>query len=288
MSKSSTHNKKRNTGLLYEFLVQTISSSLVEGNQKKSSLALRILRKHFKPGTELYKEFRLINALVRTTVSSEVVAGSIMNEAKLAAKSYDVTALDREKSILIKQINYSLKDDHFYDQQVNEYKMYATVQTLLNDWRSSNKDIGRLAIYEDQMVKHLISEKVKPVDQIMSEESAGTSRLLMKVMTKKLNEKYAGLLNEEQRSLFKAYVFSTANSNPEIIQNKLLEVKTNLLEKIGSYVKMHPDNSYINEKLVNTQDRLMTESLDVINDDTVTRFMLYTKLSSELISEESL
>ena len=71
---SRTHNKRRNAGLLYEFLVRTISQALVEGNQKKSSTALKILRRHFKPGTELHKEFRLINALVRSTVSSESVA----------------------------------------------------------------------------------------------------------------------------------------------------------------------------------------------------------------------
>ena len=39
-----THNskKKRNSGLLYEFLVRTISRALVEGNKKKSAHALKI------------------------------------------------------------------------------------------------------------------------------------------------------------------------------------------------------------------------------------------------------
>lgn len=280
------HNKKRNAGLLYEFLVRTISNALVEGDQKKSATALKILRRHFKPGTELYREFRLINALIKSTVSSEAVAASILNEAKIAANAYNVDQLDREKSILIKSINYSLKDENFYDQQINEYRMYATVQTLLNDWRSSYKDISRLAQYEDQMVRWLVTEKVQQDEQILSEDSTGMNRLLMKVMTKKLNEKYANVLNEEQKSLVKAYVFSTANSDPTVIQKKLLEIRNNLLEKINQYQVHHTDDKYINNKLVEAREHVMSEDLASVDDETVTRFMLYTKLSAELVGEE--
>ena len=92
---SKAHQKKRNSGLLYEFLVHCISRALVENDQKKSAAALKILRRHFKPGTELYKEFRLINSLIKTTVSSESVASSIVTEAKAAARSHDIKVLDR-------------------------------------------------------------------------------------------------------------------------------------------------------------------------------------------------
>jgi hypothetical protein len=286
MSKSNSHNKKRNTGLIYEFLVRTISMALVEGDKKKSSTALKILKRHFKPGTELYKEFRLINSLVKTTVSSDSVAGSILREAKSAARNYDSNELDREKSILIKHINYTLGGDDFYDQQINEYKIYATVQTLLNDWRSKNIDIGRVASYEDQLVRWLTTKKDQPDDHVISEDNAGTSRLLMKIMTKKLNEKYSGLLNEDQRSLVKSYVFSTASDDPEIIRKKLAEIKNVLLERIDQYSDSHDNNGYTNEKLFTVKERLLSESLEIVNDDTVTRFMLYTKLNSEIISEE--
>ena len=114
----SAHNKKRNTGLLYEFLIHTISQALVDDDKRKSSRALKIIKSHFKPGTELYKEFRLINSIMKTTVSVESVASSILGEAKVAARSHDVDSLDREKSLLIRSINHQLNDDHFYDQQI--------------------------------------------------------------------------------------------------------------------------------------------------------------------------
>jgi hypothetical protein len=285
---NKTHNKKRNAGLLYEFLVRTISSALVEGNQRKSAASLRILKRHFRPGTELYREFRLINSLIKTTVSSTSTASSIISEARGAACTYDMAVLDRQKSLLIKHINYALKDENFYDQQINEYKMYATVQMLLNNWRtpSKDKDIGRLADYENQLNNWLVSEKVNHDDHVIAEDSSGTSRLLMKVMTKKLNEKYSGMLTESQKSLVKSYVFSTVNDDPEIIRGKLAEIRDDLMRKISMHESSFSENRYISNKLTEAKDRLITENFESINDDTITRFMLYTKLSSELDSEE--
>lgn len=283
---SKTHNKKRNSGLLYEFLVKTISTALVEGNKRRSSAALKILKKHFKPGTELYKELRLVNALLRSTVSNQSVAASILNEAKAAARSHDSIALDREKSLLIRNINYTLQDDSFYDQQVNEYKMYATVQTLINDWRSNNPDLQRLAEYEDRLHNWLVSDKDKTDDGVIGEESSGTSRLLMKVMTKKLNEKYSGVLSEDQRALIKAYAFATANDNDVILVKRLNETKVNLLSEIDRHVKITPVDSYIQNKLLEARQMLASEVIEKLDDDTITRFMLYTRLGSELAAKE--
>ena len=117
------------------------------------SKALKIVKTYFKPGTELYKEFRLINSIIKTSVSSEAVAASILNEAKSAARSHDLNELDKEKSLLIRSINHQLNDENFYDQHVSEYKTFATVQNLLNDWRSKSPDLSRMASYEDQIDK---------------------------------------------------------------------------------------------------------------------------------------
>ena len=91
---NATHNKKRNSCLMYEFLVRHISKSLVDDDKKSSDTALKILKKYYSSDTELYKEFRLLNALVTTSVSSEMVASSILTEAKSAARSHDLKKLD--------------------------------------------------------------------------------------------------------------------------------------------------------------------------------------------------
>lgn len=283
--KALKHNKRRNAGLLYEFLVRSISSALVEGDKKRSSAALKLLKKHFKPGTELYKEFRLINSLMKTTVSSEHVAASILTEAKTAARAYDAQALDREKSILIKQINHGLNDSDFYDQQVKEYTMYATIQTLLNSWRNSGRDLSALAEYEDKLMQWLVSEKQQQdSEHQLIDEQPGTARLLMKVMTQRLNEKYSNSLSDAQKSLIKAYVFSSANSNTEVITKKLTEIKGAALQAIDEYYDANKNNEYISKKLVSAKEKLLSEDVENVDDDKIARFLLYTKLNTEIKS----
>ena len=279
------HNKKRNSLLIYEFLVRTISRSLVEDDKERSKVALKILKRHFKPGSELYKEFRLMNSLAKTTVSSEHVAASILKEAKDAACTLDFGRLDREKSLLVRSINHGLNDDDFYDQHVNEYRTYATIQTVINEWTSKDKDLSRLAQYEDTLLRHLVTAR-EETSPTMSNESAGTVRLLMKVMSKKLNEKYGEALNDQQKSLIKAYAYSTASSNDSSIRLKLQEIKDELLTMIDGYISSQGEAKYINQKLVETKTAILQESIDSVDDETVTRFMLYSRLNDELKTKE--
>jgi hypothetical protein len=284
---SKTHNKKRNTALLYEFLIRTISSALVEDNKRKSLTALKILRRYFKPGTQLYKEFRIFNALVKTTVSGDAVATSILKEARTAIESLDYNALYREKSLLIRSINHMIKDENFYDQPIAEYRLYATIQTLFNEWRkpAGTADIVSLASYENQLREWLIIEKKKE-DHTLIDETPGTTRLLMKVMMKKLNEKYSESLNDDQREIIKAYAFSTANEDQTTIKKKLEEVRSGLLEAIDVYMVQKQDNIFVVNKLQDTKSRILSESLDTVDDSTVSKFMLYSTLRQELTENE--
>lgn len=277
----SKRQKKRNSLLLYEFLVRTISSGLIEDDKKRSSVALKILRKHFKPGSELYKEFRLMNALAKTTVSSDTVASSIIKEAKEAVKTFDADKIDREKSLAIRSINHMLNDEYFYDQHVNEYRTFATIQTLVNQWMSKDPDISKLAVAEDRVMTHLLAEKASSSETPLSEETNGSARLLMKVMTKKLNEKYNGVLSEQQRAIVKAYAYSAASEDDSSIKMKLEEVKHRLTEEIAK-ATLTVENAHLKEKLSLASESIASETLAVVDDDTVTRFMLYSKLSDEL------
>lgn len=281
------HNKKRNTGLLYEFLVKDITHALVENDQRRSNTSLKILKRHFKPDTVLCKEWKLINSLIKTTVSSESVAASIISEAKQAARTYDIEQLDREKSLLIRNINHRLNDDCFYDYHVNEYRMYATVQSLLNAWRSKNADLSKVALYEQQLLNWLTTKKDVVSEDVINED-AGTLRLLMKVMVKKLNEKYVGVLSEAQRHIVKSYVLSTTKDDPTLIIDRLNETKENLVLSIDNFLEKNPSNRYVNDKLMEVKKSVIAENTSNIDDDSIVRFMLYVKLHDELVSEETL
>jgi len=150
-----SHNKKRNVGIIYELLLRNVSDSLIEGNTKKAQDALNIIQKRFDKNTELYKEFRLFNALAKSTVSNSAIAAAILNEAKNAARKSNYKNLSYEKSMLIKDINHNLYDESFYRRRIPEYKIYATIQTLLNDWRENDAaDLSRVVMYESKIIRY--------------------------------------------------------------------------------------------------------------------------------------
>lgn len=283
-----SHNKRRNTGLMYEFLVLAISAAIVENNNKRSAATLKLLKKYFKPGTELYKEFRLVNALVKTTVVSEHTAASILVEAKRAAREHDCQLLEREKSLLIRDINCTLNDDNFFDRQINEYKHYATVQQLLNCWRSdhSSIDLGQLAKYEESLLQKLTTKQIDSPIVESRDEGPGMNRLIMKLMMKKLNEKYSSALLPEQKSLIKAYAFSSVREDASIMKQRLEEIRDNTLKAVDDYVSTIENDQYVSEKMKNIRQQLMNEHVVTIDDSMITRFMLYVKLRSELESGE--
>lgn len=281
---SRPHNKKRNAALLCEFLILSVSAGLINKNKRQSSMALKLLKKHFVPGSELYKEYRLISSLVKTKVSSEHVAASIIAEAKKASLDYDDEKLDREKSLLIRNINHKLRDSQFFDRQIKEYKIAATAQTLINNWRSGTDDLQKQAEFEDSLVTWLTRSNDVAESRELSDVPPRMNRMIIKVMTQKLNEKY-GSLTPLQKEIIKLHVGS-GKKNENMVRTKLASVKDDLLAASKQYVTSHPNDSYVCDKLNEFVDRLHTEKLEIVDDETVSRFLEYAKLQSELEGDE--
>ncbi len=283
-NKTTKHSKKRNVGLMYEFLLRTISRALVENDSKRSSAALKIIKKHFKPGTELYREFRLFNSLVKTTVSNDAVAVSIVNEAKLAARAIDLSKLEKEKTIVIHEVNKAVADDSFYDQPINEYKTYATIGILFTAWRDPGRyDLSKISQYEEKLVEWLRSEKKN--QDLMNEgaESPGVNRLVFKIMTKKLNEKYGSTLDDVQKALVREFALYSVTGVEGNVRNKLTEIRNDLIESIR-YSNGLPEHT--DEKLTEAKKMIESEVITMIDDETVSRYMSYAKLAHELKSTE--
>lgn len=276
------HSKKRNSALLYDFLVRKISSSLIEGDEKTANRALKILKTSFKPGSELYREFRLINALAAATVSNPSTATSVIQEAKNAVRTHDYGELDREKSLLIRNINHQLNEDSlFYEQSVPQYRILATVQTLVNEWRRPTGDIEKVALYEDVLTNHLLAPKTPEVDGGLVESSTIDSRLIVKAMTKRLNERYSGVLTPFQRDIVRMYALSTGDHSS--LKTRLSEVKTGLIQEIDKYVGSSSEDS---QSFAQARQMVLNEDLNGLNDEMITRFMGYSSLLDELRANE--
>ena len=72
------HNKLRNTGLLFEFLLRQVTVDVL--NKKKDSVALKIIKKKFNENTEMGKELALYNLLIQKKFKSESKADFFLSE----------------------------------------------------------------------------------------------------------------------------------------------------------------------------------------------------------------
>tara|TARA_Y100000310_G_scaffold157821_1_gene157256 strand:- start:345 stop:1202 length:858 start_codon:yes stop_codon:yes gene_type:complete len=281
---SRVHNKKRNVGLMYEFLIRYMSESLVENNDRESKKALKILKKHFKPSSELYREFRLFNSLIKTTVSSDRIAAAIISEARKAVRRYDSKSLDKQKSLLIRDINHLLSNDDFYNQKISEYRMYATVQTLINEWRNiENADISKIAEYEDALVEWLTSKKETVIleDQVDKKND----QLVVDIMFKKLNEKYSKSFCDEQKSLIRSYVFSlTSNEN-----KNLLRTVNTIKEKCLNSIDLLSENSdfkNLQNKMTIAREKIQVLNFQEINDRSISKCLEMISLKNEILNKD--
>ena len=136
------HNKKRNVGLIHEQLIRKISEHVVDKDQDNIDKIFNIIENNFVKGSELYKEFRLFNSLVHSRVGSKEIASKILEESKSAAKKHNISKIDQEKSKLIKEINHNIDGKDLYSTRVETYKVFSTVQALLNEWRRARKSFS--------------------------------------------------------------------------------------------------------------------------------------------------
>ena len=275
-----THNKKRNVGIIYEQLVRKVSEALVEGDMKRADLVLEVIKNNFSQDTELYKEFRLFNALVKTTVSSDSIATRILSEAKLAAQDHDASLLRKQKSKLIKEINHALDDNSFYSTRIQDYRTYATIQTLLNDWRKpETADIKRIAQYEDQIHNWLLKEKKEA--KLDSFKTQDVDKLTVKIMREKFNTRYGKTLTLRQRNLIREFVFSKESGDSNDVKQLMEEHQEEILQEIKRYATSC-SSDYMKKKIPLVIEAVRDLNTDDTSDENIAKFLTTIRLSDEI------
>jgi len=275
MMNRKSHNKKRNVGIIYEQLILTISKAIVENNPADVSRAKSIVKKYFKPGTELYKEHKLFQALIKPEINDPSLATAILGEAKKASRAHDFSRLEREKSLMIRDINLSFGKE-FYKTKIKEYKDFATIQTLLNDWRFETKNFERLVEYEKKA--HGILTRIKPETTLSEQKTPQVNNLVVKIMTEKFNKRYGQKLTELQRSLIKQYVFTETTRD---FKSTLESIRKSCIQSLKEY-QVSCDSNIVKEKIRPVILELKSLNTDSIDDDMFGRFMTLCQLQNEL------
>lgn len=204
------HSKYKNTGVLFELLVRQIASDTL--NEKNSS-ALSIIKKHFKNGSELNKELKLYQFLVKETFDSDYKAGEFLNIILSERKKLNESLLKREKYNLIKAINERFNATDFFKYRVNNYKSLASIYKLFENTESVSP---KEWVDCKTVILENVTKKVKSLKEVTTDEYTKESKdvrlLAYKFLVDKFNDKYK-VLTTEQKSILRNYINNIDNSD---------------------------------------------------------------------------
>lgn len=272
------HNKKRNVGLIHEQLVRHASEKMIQKDNKSAKVAFSILEKHFTKDSELYKEFRLFNSLVHTRIDSEKLAYKIIEESKQACKIHDQRKIRSEKSRLIKDINHNLTEDNFYGKKISNYKIFATVQSLINEWRGlGNLSPREIVLYEQYLMKWLTREKN---NTNLTVTNKAANPLTLSIMTEKFNKKYNDRFSKAQFALLESKLLEDESRTVGLIEN----IKKDAMASVNNFYSSCENEFLVNKRPL-IEARIKNLEIDT-SDIVVEKALSLVKLIEELESED--
>lgn len=239
------HSKYKNSGILFELLVRQITTDTLEGNP---SPAKDILHRYFVK-TELGKEYKLYENLIKNTSLTEAKANTIISSLIEVSKTLNKGSIKRQKYNLIKEIQNHYDLNKFFNHKIPNYKTYAAFYTLLELDSYSSPNTDQLIQNKITLMESLTTKKVSREDlknEILEEINNSDKEIKLltyKILLEKFNEKY-GDLNSKQKLILREYLNSIDNKVKlkefynTTIQEILSEIKSNINSVDNEIIKI--------------------------------------------------
>jgi hypothetical protein len=234
------HSKYKNSGILFELLVRQLTADTLEG---KDSLIKELLTKYFFK-TELGREYKLYETLLKRTSLTETKANVIVDTLLESSKTLNRKSIKRQKYNLINEIQKHYDLNKFFNHKLPNYKIQAAFYTLMEIYNSDsginpeNIITNKVTILEHLTAAPIIESKVREnVIEEFIKEDKDTRILAYRVILEKFNEKYDDL-NKHQKSILKELINSIDNTPQlkEFYTSKSPEIK-NELSKLNKSTK---------------------------------------------------
>ena len=276
---TKVHNKKRNVGIIYDQIISTLCECHLNNDSESVEKISKIMTENFKKGSQLQKELQFFSSFLKMSNLNDSLSSSIINEAKKACKShFSQEVLDIEKSKLIKDLNYAFGKGKIFEKKVDNYKLYATIQTLLNEWRNEdNFDFSTISEYEIKLNDWLTRDD-NTKEELNESKFKGIDNLTLKIMNDKFNKKYSNVLNEDQKSLIKEYFASEDNSS---IIKAFSNIKNKTILNLNSF-KTNNTNTYLKESYNVVLNNIQNLDESDLSEENLKKFLTVAKLNDEL------
>ncbi len=280
-SKKVKHNKIRNTGLLFEFLLRQITVDVL--SKTKRSNALNIIKKRFNENTELGKERALYNLLVNKKFNSDKKADFFISEVISSRQKINISLLKREKFNLIKEIRVKYDLEKFLSSKVPNYKVYASIYKLFEQQENlspEEKTESYFNLMENITSKETI--KLSETTGVKLPDDEDLRTITYRVLLEKYNQKYSHL-NSDQKKLLRSYINNISNTNSlkEYVENEIPHVKKSLM-RYGKKVSDKITKIKLNEAINSIDKFCIAKHTKVAKDSTVIHMMRYYELIKEL------
>lgn len=279
------HNKKRNTGLVYEFLVRRLSSTMVEQDKQTYARTLEIIRKYYSEGSILAEERELFEVIRNTRGVTENAARRILNEVQKQARKLDGKKLDIKKSNLLKEINYTFGQDFFAEHRVPEYRLLASIQMVIDGCRGDamlSESVAKIQL-EEGLVQYMTTKGDYSVKQTASKGEVDA--LVMKMVAKRFEEKYSKSLVGHQKTLLEKFIRYQVTGDEKQLQDFLHKETVRVSDSIAraELMKEVCDDKFMMDKLSEVKRHII--KLGSI-DEQVENLMLFQKLVEEIEADE--
>jgi hypothetical protein len=279
------HNKKRNSGLIYEFLVRKMTESLIERDSKSYKQSLGIIKKYFSKGQPLDRERQLFEAITRTRGIKKSVGAGIIQEVITVARKLDHRVINIKKSNVIKDIHRTFGRGLFSSYRLQEYKAFASIQMLINSCNPKatiNESVQRVQL-ADALINYMSTVPVADVEKVNSDP------LVYKIAMQKFNDRYDDSLNESQKRLLKCYAKALASppsKSERAVRTLLRNEQKRLILDISaeSGIKEIIEDKNMSKKLKEAKAMLHEMDLSKSLDKRVEDLLLYCSLVEELKS----
>ena len=286
--KKIKHSKVKNTGVLFELLVRQITLEVLNGD--KTENAKHIVKEFFAAGTELNKELRLYDLLLKEKYNSESKAEMFVDTVSQAHSKLNEGKLVKEKYNLIKQINEKFELEQFLSSPITNYKVLASIYKVFESKKSENYDIKDIFNSKVTLIENIIARpstktnKIEDTKLIESykQQDKDLRLLTYKILVETFNKKYTNL-DSKQKNLLKEYINNISNTSK--FKDYLSVELPNIVSELKS-IKLKIQDKVTTIKLSETISVLEKMKMGKsITDGQVSSIMLSYELIKELKSK---
>jgi len=263
-----SHNKKRNTALIYEILIKELTKAVLREDTTKKNMIVSLLKESFGKGKSLGKEKDIYDSFTGVEGFSRETLEKLIIEAKKQFSSLDRKDIFNQQTKLINKMNKSLTRS-VWKNFVPSFKKLATINQLLQENLSPKKQV----LLEKKFLDTFL------VEQKDKNKFPKINNLAMKNFVEKFNQEYSTKLNESQRDLLNKYITSYMDNGLEfkaLLYEEISRLSSTLEEKIIS------QDDITKEKVQKLLERISNYNQRKLDKDLILEIFQIQSLASEM------